>query len=224
MKRLKRILLISIALISFVFLAFYLYTLDFYRADALALNVYQNETVEIIDDVHIFTSDSEQAIIFYPGGKVEVEAYAYLASLLQDQGITVFLVDMPFNLAVFNINAAAKIVETHPEIQEWFLMGHSLGGAMASAHLDKHADLYKGIIYLAAYPLNEVDLPSFILVGENDEVLDFDKLKEFSFQTIEGGNHAYFANYGDQDGDGKAQITRASQQAQTIDAILNFIK
>lgn len=224
MRRLKRILLISIALISLVFLAFYVYTLDFYRADALALNVYQNETVEVIDDVHIFTSDLDQAIILYPGGKVEVKAYAYLASLLQAQGITVFLVDMPFNLAVFNIDAAAKIVETHPEITEWYLMGHSLGGAMASAHLDQYSDLYEGIFYLAAYPINEVNLPYLIFVGENDGVLDFEKLEGFSYEVIKGGNHANFANYGEQDGDGMAQISREDQQSQTVNTIIEFIK
>lgn len=224
MKRFKKsIIIISVSLII-LFTAFYVYTLDFYRADALALSVYQNEDVEIIDNVHRFKADSQQAIILYPGGKVEVEAYAYLASLLQESGVNVFLVDMPFNLAVFNINAASKIVETYPEIKEWYLMGHSLGGAMASAHLDKHADLYQGIIYLSAYPINEVKLPSLILVGEKDGVLDFEKLEGFSYQVIEGGNHAYFANYGNQDGDGLAQISRVSQQTQTVKAILEFIK
>ena len=224
MKRFKKsIIIISVSLII-LFTAFYVYTLDFYRADALALSVYQNEDVEIIDNVHRFKADSQQAIILYPGGKVEVEAYAYLASLLQESGVNVFLVDMPFNLAVFNINAAAKIVETYPEIKEWYLMGHSLGGAMASAHLDQYSDLYEGIFYLAAYPINEVNLPYLIFVGENDGVLDFEKLEGFSYEVIKGGNHANFANYGEQDGDGMAQISREDQQSQTVKAILEFIK
>ena len=75
---------------------------------------------------------SDIGLIFYPGGKVETEAYAPLLDQLAEQGITCVLVEMPLHLAVFDINAADDIYEQFPEITSWYLCGHSLGGAMAS--------------------------------------------------------------------------------------------
>ena len=40
---------------------------------------------------------------------------------------------------------------------------------------------------------------------------------------IEGGNHAQFGNYGPQKGDLPATISAEEQQAQTVEAISNFI-
>ena len=39
---------------------------------------------------------------------------------------------------------------------------------------------------------------------------------------IDGGNHAQFGDYGEQDGDGKATITPEEQQRQTAEEIVNF--
>ena len=40
---------------------------------------------------------------------------------------------------------------------------------------------------------------------------------------IEGGNHAQFGNYGPQEGDLPATISAEEQQAQTVEAITDFI-
>ena len=40
---------------------------------------------------------------------------------------------------------------------------------------------------------------------------------------IQGGNHAQFGNYGPQKGDAPATISAEEQQAQTVEAILQFI-
>ena len=37
--------------------------------------------------------------------------------------------------------------------------------------------------------------------------------------VVEGGNHAYFGNYGEQAGDGRAELTREEQPAQVVDAL-----
>ena len=43
--------------------------------------------------------------IFYPGVKVEANAYQPLMAELAREGVLCVLVEMPFNLAVFDINA-----------------------------------------------------------------------------------------------------------------------
>lgn len=41
-------------------------------------------------------------------------------------------VEMPFRLAVLDMDAAKGIQEHYPEIESWYIGGHSLGGSMAA--------------------------------------------------------------------------------------------
>lgn len=223
-KWLKRILIgLSVILVVSVG-GFLVYVQDYYKANAEALNAYQQSTSQS-SSVHAFLNDnSTVGVIFYPGGKVEGKAYSPLLLELSQQGINVFLVDMPFNLAVFDIGAADRVMKLNPTIKTWYLAGHSLGGAMAFSHFASYEDDYAGIILLAAYPLSDTDKPVLILKGSNDEVLDPSKLNGFDYISIQGGNHAQFGSYGPQAGDGTATITPYQQRTQTIQAILSFIE
>lgn len=63
------------------------------------------------------------------------------------------------------------------------------------------------------------------IYGANDPVLDKTKIKDSEIVVIiEGGNHTYFGNYGEQAGDGRAAIFRERQQEIAAAAILGFIK
>ena len=66
---------------------------------------------------------------------------------------------MPFNLAVLNSNAADKVMSKFNNIENWYIGGHSLGGAMAASYAAKHQDNLKGVVLLAAYPTKELDIP-----------------------------------------------------------------
>ena len=52
---------------------------------------------------------TRDALVFYPGGKVEPTAYLPLLTTLARDGVDCFLVRMPLNLAVFDQDAAAPI-------------------------------------------------------------------------------------------------------------------
>jgi dienelactone hydrolase len=204
---------------------FFWYTSDYYRADDEAMNILNNANDVTEFDAYVeLKANSDIGLIFYPGAKVESYAYLVLLNALKEEGINVFLIKMPFNLAVLNINAADSIIKTYPTIKEWYIAGHSLGGAMASQYLDKNSDLFEGLIQLAAYPLNDSEANTLILYGSNDYILDLSNLEGFDAINIVGGNHAYFGHYGEQEGDGVALITREDQQQKTIEAILNFIQ
>lgn len=223
-KWLKRIGLGFLVLILLGGGAFYIYTLDYSKALPEALTAYETSTAQS-SSIHAFLSeDATVGVIFYPGGKVEAKAYSNLCQELSLKGVSVFLVDMPFNLAVFDVDAANRVRKLNPQITTWFIAGHSLGGAMAYSHFDAHPDDYAGIILLAAYPLTETDRPVLILSGSNDQVLDASKLEGFDVTLIPGGNHAQFGNYGLQSGDGTATITPQAQRDFTIDAIMTFIQ
>ncbi|MNJ51005.1 Alpha/beta hydrolase family protein [compost metagenome] len=155
---------------------------------------------------------------------MEATAYAPLLEQLSRQGITCILVKMPFNLAVFDINAADHVFEQFPEVKRWYISGHSLGGAMASSYASKHIDKLEGMILLGAYPVGPTELPMLAIYGSEDMILDMTKLGDVPNQyVIGGGNHAYFGNYGEQDGDGMASIAREEQQRQTVEGIITFI-
>jgi len=223
------IIIISVLLLLFIGV-FYVYTLDYYRADTVSKSLLSNENVSILSNGKYIVFypdqpvDKKTGFIFYPGGKVEYTAYSQLLMDLSKQGITCILVKMPFNLAVFDINAADKVFGSFPDLKYWFLGGHSLGGAMASSYVEKSNEKLDGLVLLGAYPLNDTGLPTITIYGSEDYGLDMEKLNlAYDQVRIEGGNHSYFGNYGNQKGDGVATITREEEQRQAIEAIVSFM-
>lgn len=44
---------------------------------------------------------------------------------LAQQGIASFIAKMPFDLAILSPNAADQILKDYPDIQDWYIGGHS---------------------------------------------------------------------------------------------------
>lgn len=229
MKYIKRILILLLILTVLTGVAFFFYVNDYYQTSQEAKlliekNSFRLEKRDNLTIVHA-ENPSNTGLIFYPGGKVEASAYLPLLLQLADEDITCVLVEMPFNLAVFNTDAAMDIPAVLPDIKTWYLAGHSLGGAMASQLMDKAYDQFEGLILLGAYPVNEAPIKTKVIYGTHDIKLDLDKVKKAdTVYEIKGGNHAYFGNYGEQDGDGQASISRSLQQSETVLEILEFIQ
>lgn len=228
--KLKLTLIVIVILLIVLVGSFYIYTLDYYRADAYAIQTLSADTtrIENYGKMTVFYPSNQlnnkTGLIFYPGGKIEAIAYAPLLKKLSHKGITCVLIKMPLNLAIFNINAANAVYDKFSHIQNWYLVGHSLGGAMASSYVKKNSHKLKGLILLGAYPINDADIPTLAIYGSEDLGLNKAKLKSVKNKLeIKGGNHAYFGNYGEQKGDGVATITREQQQKQTVKEIVKFI-
>ncbi len=169
----------------------------------------------------------ERGFIFYPGGRVEHTAYAPLLRAMAENGCLCVLVEMPFDFAFLNMDGALDALKEYPEIEAWSIGGHSLGGAMAASHAAKYPEKYDTLLLLAAYStadLSDSGIRVISAYGENDGVLSLDKYednkKNLPSDTleliIEGGNHAMFGDYGEQSGDGKAEITPQEQIAAVI--------
>lgn len=212
-----------------------IYVADYYHASTAALS-YASKA-EKTDAEYLVFGDvkSEKALIFYPGGKVEYSAYSPLMEKLSENGFLCILLKMPFNRAVFDMNAAQGIQEKYPLVEDWYLGGHSLGGAMAASFAAKNTNSYKGLVLLAAYSTEDISqsgLKVLTIYGSNDNVLDMEKVNENSgflpktAQTvvIDGGCYAYFGSYGAQDGDGIPTITEEEQISKTVEAIVNMAK
>lgn len=215
------------------------YINDYYKADEVAVSLIATpkENIAVAEAEGVFTFVPENAktgVIFYPGGKVQAEAYAPLMHSLAEKGVLSVLVTMPGNLAVLDMNAADGICEQYPEIEDWYMAGHSLGGSMAASYISENSEKYDGIILLASYStadLSGSELDVLSIFGSNDGVLNMEKYEEckpnlpedFKEVIIDGGCHAYFGAYGEQEGDKKATITRDEQIEITVNEIKQFI-
>ena len=207
---------------------FFWYVSDYYRAEDVALEVLaQDSGITVQDNLTILspTSPTDTAIIFYPGAKVEAEAYLPLLDQIRQTGVTCILVHMPFHMAIFDADAAQEVMAKFPEIQHRYMAGHSMGGAMASKFASDHPDQVDGLILMGAYIYGDYpEEKTLTIYGSlNQSVEDHIDYTE-NIVEIEGGNHAQFGNYGPQRGDLPAAISAQEQQAQTVAAIAVFLE
>lgn len=236
-KKLKIALYIILALIIVIAGLSIWYVNDYNHAD-VSVNAYLNGTenvsVEKIDNgLFLDGPGNESALIFYPGAKIEYTAYLPLFTDLANDGVDCFLVEMPFNLAFFGLDSADSIIsDGNFTYDKWYISGHSLGGVVASYYINDHSNDFKGLILLASYPSSDLNNVSVLSIyGSNDKVLDYETynkskdLMDYNLTeyVIDGGNHAQFASYGNQSGDGAASISPEDQREQTEKKILEFI-
>lgn len=180
---------------------------------------------------------TKTGFILYPGGRVDPRSYAPLAKVIAMHGYKVVIVPMPLNLAVFDPDRAKNVISYYPEIDNWFIGGHSLGGAMAANYANDNSELLTGVIFLAAYPASSDDLSSsnlsvLSIYATNDGLSTVEDIQSTSnllppttqWNEIQGGNHAQFGWYGDQPGDNPADISREQQQNLIFEAIFTFLR
>ena len=94
---------------------------DYYRADTKAMDAFMpaNSVSKqvLTDNTIVYVPENIRAgFIFYPGGKVEYTSYEPLMESLASEGIFCVLVEMPFHLAVFDMDAAEGIQEKFLDI------------------------------------------------------------------------------------------------------------
>ena len=182
---------------------------------------------EISKGVTAFVPDEPAAgLIFYQGARVDAKAYAPLMRALANRHILAVVIDCPFNLAFFKMNAADGIQEKFPQVKSWYIGGHSMGAEVAGQYLSKHVDEYDGLALFAGFvtsDLSKADISAVSIYGENDGVLTggaYDEClsnlpADFKELVIPGGNHSGIAYYGPQKGDNEATISKDEQIART---------
>ena len=216
-----------------------IYLGNYYSADNEAIGAFLPQGTTWTEDhdgrIVFEPKGATKGFIFYPGGKVEYTAYIPLMKACAEEGTLCVLVEMPFNLAVLDINAADGIQKEYPEIEEWYIGGHSLGGSMAASYLANHIEDYEGLILLGSYStadISDTDINVLSVFGSEDKVMNRDKYEDnksnlpsdFTEFVIDGGCHAYFGMYGPQDGDGTATITNEEQISLTVKSIVKVME
>lgn len=230
---LRRIAIVVLAAVAVLTVAFLAYASTYSRATPraeAALAGSDDVTVTQTSTGYLFDGPgTDDALVFYPGGKVQCEAYAAQLLAIAQRGTDVFLVRMPLNFAFLDMDATDGVIDSDAyHYQHWYVGGHSLGGAMAAVYAADHTDQLDGLVVLAAYPTKSLRSPGFRMLsvygsedGQADKLTSHADLRpdDYTEVVIQGGNHAQFADYGTQDGDGTATISAEDQQEQTAEAV-----
>jgi len=196
-----------------------------YKPTKEALSLVDNKKDE--ENIVFGEKDAKIGVIFYQGAKVEAEAYSYLGEALAKDGHFVVMPKLPLNLAILGINAVDSVMEQYPEVQKWYVAGHSMGGAMISKYAFQHEEKVDGIILFGSYPADDFStksIPMLSIYGEVDALATVEKIennkklmsKNTTMHMIKGGNHANFGMYGEQKGDNASLITSKAQQDETV--------
>jgi dienelactone hydrolase len=180
--------------------------------------------------------DPTTGLILYPGARVDPRAYAPAARALAARGYLVAIVPMPLHLAILAPNRATEVMAAYPEVKQWAIGGHSLGGAMAAQFVQQNPDAVQGLALWASYPaanndLSGRDIAVTSIYGTRDGLATQDKIaasrpllpSSTQWVPIEGGNHAQFGWYGRQPGDNEATLSREEQQAQIVAGTLDLL-
>lgn len=183
-------------------------------------------TVEQTDFGYALTptdTDAEAGLVFYPGGRVAPDAYVgSLGAIPAETDVAVFVPEMGLSLAVVDYglgqagvrsHAADRVMEEYPDIEDWYVGGHSLGGAMACRYARQASatsESPSGLLLYGAYcdlSLAESDLDVLSVVGDADMVLDRDAYERnlanlpsgAQTRELQGVNHTQFGSYTGQD-------------------------
>lgn len=183
------------------------------------------------------TRVADVGLVFYPGGKVDAEAYAPVLRRIAEAGYPVWVVRVAFDLAILSPGRADTVINVVDDVDTWVVGGHSLGGVSAAVYADGHLDVVKGLALWAATPPDDRDLTDSglavsSLFASNDGLFvredweaSFDLLPADTVKhEIVGGNHAGFGDYGDQADDLEATITPEDQWDETASYTVDLLE
>ena len=183
---------------------------------------------------------SDVALVFIPGAKVDPAAYLWkLSGIVAESGATVVITEPTLNLAFLDTRALSAFTADAPDVAEWYVGGHSLGGVRACQLAATGADAapeppIAGVVLFGSYcadDLSATDLRVLSLVGARDglstpgKVAESASLLPADAQTVllEGANHASFGDYGPQPGDGVATASDEETRDRLAVAVSDFL-
>ena len=238
-KTLKKLgfIVLGLIIVALIFIVVF-FTTSYEPSTQAMANLEDSTLVDVTENNFIsFTPENTTAttgLIIYPGAKVEPEAYAPLANKIAQAGYEVIITPMPLNFAIFDSNAADEVISKFPNIKNWVISGHSLGGVMAAKYASENSNI-KGVIFYASYPqgdeLKNSNIKVTSIYGSLDGVADLEKIigsedllpTSTTFVEITGGNHAQFGSYGEQSGDNPAEISADEQVEKAANASIELL-
>ncbi|SDR87491.1 Alpha/beta hydrolase family protein [Friedmanniella luteola] len=172
-------------------------------------------------------------LVFVPGARVDPRAYANVLRPLARAGYLVTVLKEPFGVSFVDAGHPERVMAAHPEIAQWVVAGHSLGGVTAASFADGTPTVgdarVAGLVLWASYPARRLERPDLrvtSVAGERDglstpatiDAAKDDLPPDTTYVVVPGAVHSWFGDYGDQPGDGTPTGDRAAAQAQITKA------
>ena len=187
-----------------------------------------------------FAGEHRVHVVFLSGALVDPVAYAPLLHQLAAHGYPAYLVALPWRGAFGKadgeefLDQVRTLMDTIPGT--WVIAGHSRGAKIAALLSRTPSPRQAGLVLIGSthprdFSLAQSRLAVTKLYGTADGVAPAAKVlanaallpPSTHWVAIEGGNHHQFGYYGFQPGDRWASISRAQQQAETLQALLDAL-
>ena len=176
----------------------------------------------------------DTGLVFYPGGKVDPAAYAPILREIAATGVAVVVTPMPLKAAFLGVERASEAMSAFPEVNTWYLAGHSLGGVAASLYAEQDGDKLAGLIFWASYPvadLSDLDLEVLSIYATGDVQTTLEEIEQSRpllpekahLVEIEG-NHWQFGHFSSSLHMQSPAVSREAQQAQVVITTLEFMR
>ena len=243
MKKVLKIIAVTVIAVPVLALGWLVYSTDKNLASPTteALAALTTDDSVAVDDgewlvMRPSASTPTAGLILYPGANCDIRGYAPLLREIAAAGYLAVVVSMPFDFSIFAPDRADDVRAAFPEIQDWVIAGHSMGGAMAGRYAYHHADDLAGLILWDSYPpsansLADSSLPVVHIHRATADGMPPQKFEDMRdvfppssvWVPVPGGVHMYFGSF---DGGGYVeewvpQITRDEQQTTVIAATLD---
>lgn len=245
MKKALKITVVVLVVLPLVTWAYLVYNADTNRAVPLesALTALQSDDQVLVENdkwvvMRPAAGTPNIGVILYPGAHCMVEGYSEIMKPVAAAGYLVVGVKMPFEFSIFAPNRADEVRDAFPEIEQWFISGHSMGGAMAGRYADLNQDSLAGLILLDAYPpaansLADSSLPVLHVHRARPDGTAPQKFEEMRevfppdsvWAPVPGGNHMNFGAFlgGAYVEEWEPEISREAQHEIIVDAILGWL-
>ncbi len=181
-------------------------------------------------------------VIFYTGANCDVHGYAEIFQRVAAAGYLVVAPTWIFDYSITDIfrstPKADEIRAAYPDIKNWVIAGHSMGGATAGIYAHANQDRLAGIIFYDSYPpdaqsLGDSDLPALhvhraTLEGEAPAMFTGRKNlypANTTWVPVPGGIHMYFGSFigGGYKEVWEPKISNAAQVDITTAATIDFL-
>ena len=182
--------------------------------------------------------ESPVGVFFQPGARVDARAYSAILRPLVVSGHLVVIEKQPLGIAFLSSGAFATVRTVHRPVTRWVVGGHSLGGLVAATDAEFFAgavsDPVVGLLFFASYPatnIAEVNVSVMSISGSNDGLSTPAKIaaaiptlpRSTRYSMVIGGVHAFFGDYGVQDGDGIPTISHDQARAEIAAETVTFV-
>lgn len=201
----------------------------------VALNAHPS--IEVLEEpfVSFSPAGSKIGLVLFPDVRVEAAAYAPLARVLAERNILVVVVEPVFRIPFLSPSAPSGVFEEFPDVELWAVGGHGAGGRTAARYVSEHVEV-DALVLLGAITSERTDLresgaDTLSIVGSHDGFVSVGDVEAssprmpyfFEIAPLDGGNHAFFGDYGEVGRDGEATLTPSEQRNRTAELVTRFL-